>query len=741
MLSHILDCPACKHRFTFDKEDRFPDTILCPSCKTANPYYEYNTLVLCSKCRRKLKIKIQYLESDKITCPVCNEYIDAEHFISQDNNMYTYAGDNRLAPAKEQRLLKDGEYIDKFQIVSFIGKGGMAEVYLAEHLLLKQKCAIKVMRTKSTDDQIYIKRFVREAKLAHSIDNPHIIRVFDAGCDFKTGHMFIAMDYVDGKNLIELAQGNPMSEKALIDILYSIATALKVLHENKIVHRDIKPSNIMQTKNGLYKLMDLGIAKSDTGNQAGEMTLTMDRQTIGTPSYASPEQCQSAHTADIRSDIYSLGATLYHLASGKIPYNGATTVEIILKVMKHDLVPLKNLRPDLSRSMLNLIDSMMKSNPDERPQSPDELIAFANARISNKNDFKEKTLEFIKKIPGTAKDILSKFRNSDDKSPGPAHIKKARIIKDNADLSFAGRLLKSVAVITLSVIILAAGIYCCFEYTASKNRRFNHQRMSFTDFLKYSVFKQTVQKKTNTANPIDINERFENKFSRNYTELMTYPDPENRYSAPGEVQFSEDKNNQPAVRWDFSKPETISDVPLLLIYQGQKNRWIRETSKVWLEHCWNGALHIDSDSRLSSEKFSTPSFSSLQDYSLSITFSTGKKNTTVLSWGDSTEISIAVLKSQIVVISGFSNFIKTGIYVSSEKPANICFSVDNQKRLLTLFSENKLIGRYLLPEKNYVLYDFSLKFHNYTAYDIPFSGKIHMIEIWNSPRKFQLKSK
>ena len=112
-----------------------------------------------------------------------------------------------------------------------------------------------------------------------------------------------------------------------------MAGALKCLADAGVVHRDIKPSNIMLDKNGIFKLMDLGIAKTDSNRMAGEMTLTMEQTAIGTPSYASPEQCRSSHNVDTRSDIYSLGATLYHAASGKLPCDGATPVEIILKVI------------------------------------------------------------------------------------------------------------------------------------------------------------------------------------------------------------------------------------------------------------------------------------------------------------------------------------------------------------------------------------------------------------------------
>ena len=734
MFSHIIDCPECNHRFTFEKEDSFPDTISCPSCGTAKPYYEYNTLILCGSCHRKLKVQIQYLEDDQIACPICNEYINKANLLSQDNGMYTYTGDNSAVPSNDKRLLNDGEFIDKFKIISFIGKGGMAEVYFAEHLLLKQKCAIKVMRSNSTDDQIYIKRFVREAKLAHSSDNPHIIRVFDAGCDFKTGHMFIAMDYIDGKNLIELAQGKPMNEETLLDILHSIATALKVLHENKIVHRDIKPSNIMRTKDGVYKLMDLGIAKSDTSTHAGEMTLTMDRQTIGTPAYASPEQCQSAHTADTRSDIYSLGATLYHLASGKIPYSGATTVEIILKVMKHDIVPLKNLRPDLSKNMLSMIESMMKINPAERPQSPDELLSFAKTQIARLGKSRG-TAKFIKKITGTKNNSAGR----DERPKKLEHITNEQAEKKNTLQTVFVYLLKFCISITLIAITALMIFYCYFEYTNPTDNI--GKKLSFSDFVRYSFLKQKAVVKTKEVKKkaLTSEEIFERKFSNGYySELMTYPDPENKYSSTGEVVFPKDENSEPVVRWDFSKPETISAVPSIIDSSAHRYRWINETSKTWMDNCWDGALHVDPKLGDNVSDFDSPVFRSCKKYTVSVTFSTDNRSSLVMNWWDFAGPNIAIVKSQIIVIIEHM-FVNTGIYVFPGKPASICCSVDRHKRLLTVFSENKFIGRYLLPDRDTSAQSLTVKFRNY--YGDTFSGKIHLIEYWESVRNFQFVSK
>ncbi len=382
MFSKVLDCPECGHRFNYDHGDSaFPERITCPGCNKSSHYADFSVLTFCSQCRSKLKIPLDMISDTDLACPSCGAVVNTESSFVGEAGAVTLDCTDRISAFEERKkhksLLREGDIFDKYKIIRLLGKGGMAEVYLAEHLLLKQLCAIKLMLTNTnTDSEMAVKRFLREAKLSHQFNHPNIVKVFDVGSDFQTGTLFIAMEYVEGKTLHDLANEKTFSEDELCKVLVSMANALNALAEVHVVHRDIKPSNIMLTNDGVYKLMDLGIAKSDSGSHvAGDMTLTVDQCAIGTPNYASPEQCRSAHNVDMRSDIYSLGATLYHLASGKLPFTGTTVVETLLNVMQADAVPLSTYRPDLSQKMLDLIDQMMRKNPDERPQLPDALLA------------------------------------------------------------------------------------------------------------------------------------------------------------------------------------------------------------------------------------------------------------------------------------------------------------------------------------------------------------------------------
>ena len=205
----------------------------------------------------------------------------------------------------------------------------------------------------------------------------------------KTGWLFIVMEYLDGVSLAEYGR-QPLPAAELLRIAGDMAEALGELADKGIVHRDIKPSNIMRCKNGQYKLMDLGIAKA-AGALLSDHTLTLGNSVFGTPAYASPEQCQNPHLADIRSDIYSLGVSLYHLACGKLPYNGQTPVETILHVVSGKPVPLEKVRKNLPRPVAELIKCMMNKVPEKRPQTAGELkelirktaVSPVNDRIIN----------------------------------------------------------------------------------------------------------------------------------------------------------------------------------------------------------------------------------------------------------------------------------------------------------------------------------------------------------------------
>ena len=283
--------------------------------------------------------------------------------------------------------MKYGDIFNRYKIGEFLGSGGSSEVYSAEHLVLKQLCAIKIMT--GCTDPLAKKRFIREAQLAYGVDHPNIVKTFNAGCDEATGIPFIAMEYVHGKNLHQLAQKKPMNEEQLLEIIRTIGNALGYLHKMHVIHRDIKPSNIMRDQSGVYKLMDFGIAKSELP-QEYEKTLNDGNVILGTPAYSAPEQCRESRSADIRSDIYSLGASIYHIASGHLPFSGKTPLETMVNVLNSAPEPLVKYRPDLSKAFISLVECMMSKDIQKRPADPQELLT-----LINKTSFLRSPLQYL----------------------------------------------------------------------------------------------------------------------------------------------------------------------------------------------------------------------------------------------------------------------------------------------------------------------------------------------------------
>lgn len=370
MSNLILDCPLCQSRFPFQNANGIPEFISCPRCGKEAHSNDFSAMMFCPSCRSKLAVPLEMLDGSMIDCPHCEHSFlpETDSLMEEEASAGDFEEDT--GSSSEKRIFEDGAFFDKYKIIKMLGKGGMAEVYLAEHLLLKQFYALKLMRPSLYDSNPrFIKRFIREAKLTHKIHHPNIVSVHDVGSDQKTGFLFIAMEYLDGKSLLDTVKERTLTERELLDVALNMSSALMALEEEKVVHRDIKPSNIMFCKDGALKLMDLGVAKAETGSMEGEITLTVEQTSIGTPSYASPEQCECAHNVDIRSDIYCLGATLYHAASSHVPFGGGTPFEIMLKVLREEPAPLGKYRKDLSSSFLHLVGDMMKKDPGKRPQT------------------------------------------------------------------------------------------------------------------------------------------------------------------------------------------------------------------------------------------------------------------------------------------------------------------------------------------------------------------------------------
>ncbi len=259
--------------------------------------------------------------------------------------------------------------LGQYQVLEKLGQGGMATVFKAHEQSLNRVVALKVLHPSLAENEEYIKRFKREAQSAAKLNHPNIVHIYSIGED--KGQHFFAMELIKGDSLADYKRsGRKLDTERMLAITRQIAAGLAAAHDAGLVHRDIKPSNIMLLGDGTVKVADFGIAQVS----GGDTKLTMDGAVIGTPEYLSPEQCEGK-PIDGRSDIYSLGVTLYELLSGKTPYHADTPVSMLMKIVKGEYPPLGSIVPDIPSDIENLVRRMMATQAEQRFQTCQELIS------------------------------------------------------------------------------------------------------------------------------------------------------------------------------------------------------------------------------------------------------------------------------------------------------------------------------------------------------------------------------
>ena len=260
----------------------------------------------------------------------------------------------------------------RYELDGVVGRGGMAEVYRARDLRLDRIVAIKTLRIDLARDHTFQARFRREAQSAASLNHPSIVAVYDTGEDMTDGVSvpYIVMEYVDGRTIRDLLQADHrlLPERAL-EIIDGVLGALDYSHESGIVHRDIKPGNVMVTRNGDIKVMDFGIARAMSDNQA---TMTQTAQVIGTAQYLSPEQARGERV-DARSDLYSTGCLMYELLTGRPPFTGDSPVAIAYQHVREDPVPPSVVDPEIPPWADAIVLKAMAKDPADRYQSAAEM--------------------------------------------------------------------------------------------------------------------------------------------------------------------------------------------------------------------------------------------------------------------------------------------------------------------------------------------------------------------------------
>ena len=277
-------------------------------------------------------------------------------------------------------MLKTGMIVaERYEILGKIGTGGMADVYKAKDHKLNRFVAVKVLKPEFREDTTFIKKFRSEAQAAAVLTHPNIVNVFDVGDD--NGVYYIVMELIEGITLKEyISKKGKLSVKEATSIAIQVSMGLEAAHSHGIVHRDVKPQNIIISMDGKVKVTDFGIARAASSN-------TISSNVMGSVHYSSPEQVRGGYS-DEKSDIYSLGITLYEMVTGKVPFDGDTTVAIAIKHLQEEMVPPSAYTPELPHSLEQIILKCTQKSVDRRYQNMEDVIAdLKHSLINPQGDF------------------------------------------------------------------------------------------------------------------------------------------------------------------------------------------------------------------------------------------------------------------------------------------------------------------------------------------------------------------
>lgn len=315
----------------------------------------------------------------KIICPGCKKTFEMEH-IERGRKVQCQCSCKFLLD--DASVVEDYSSIDEpppvrigpCEIERFIGRGGMGRVYKGRHPALGIPVAVKTLLKDYATDRSFKVRFIQSAKICAQVAHPNIVRIYD--CGEEDGCVYLVLEYIGGGSVQQMIERHgPLSFERTCDIAIAVCKGLSEAARHGIVHRDIKPENIMRSRDGEYKLSDLGLAKQRSEDQRKfDPSLTMAFVSLGTPQYMPPEQAIDAKSCDVRADIYSLGVSLYEIATGRLPFESKETIELCRQHAMEEPPPPSSLRPDINPALERIILKCMRKDRKDRYQSPEELL-------------------------------------------------------------------------------------------------------------------------------------------------------------------------------------------------------------------------------------------------------------------------------------------------------------------------------------------------------------------------------
>ena len=305
-------------------------------------------------------------------------------------------------------MLREGTYIaSRYEVVGKAGSGGMADVYKAKDHILGRFVGIKVLKQEFSEDVNFVTKFRTEAQSAAGLEHPNIVNIYDVGSE-NSMH-YIVMEYVEGITLkTYIEKKGRLSFKEAVSIAIQVGRGIEAAHNKHIIHRDIKPQNIIISTEGKVKVTDFGIARVTTAN-------TINADVMGSVHYSSPEQARNGFV-DGKSDIYSLGITLFEMLTGRVPFNGETTVAIAIKHIQEPLPSPRDYIPEIPLSVEQIVFKCCQKSPDRRYQTMADLVTDLKQSLINPDE------DFVKMVNPdeeastrmiTDKDMLQIKRQSD----------------------------------------------------------------------------------------------------------------------------------------------------------------------------------------------------------------------------------------------------------------------------------------------------------------------------------------
>jgi len=265
-----------------------------------------------------------------------------------------------------------GFFLGRYKLLGHLGTGGMSSVYLAEHVLMQRRVAIKVLPKNRVTDTSYLARFHREAQAAASLDHRNIVRAYDVDNDGDVH--YLVMEYVEGRDLQNIVkEDGPLDYAQAADYFRQSAEGLAHAHEAGLIHRDVKPANLLVDPRGVVKVLDLGLARFTSEEDRASLTVAYDENVLGTADYLAPEQAIDSHRVDSRADIYSLGCSFYYVLTGHPPFPDGTLPQRLMNHQKQPPPSIRKERPDAPEDLLDVCFRMMAKKPADRYQSMDEV--------------------------------------------------------------------------------------------------------------------------------------------------------------------------------------------------------------------------------------------------------------------------------------------------------------------------------------------------------------------------------